>query len=271
MADFKTHITVSTLAGIGYGAGAHFAYDVPMTTCILAGGLCSVSGMLPDVDSNSGVPLRESLAFAAAVVSMMMVDRFQQLGLSAEMIVLAGGAVYLAVRFGFGEFLRRYTVHRGMFHSIPAAIVAGELAFLLASGDVAMRSYKAGAVAAGYLVHLLLDEFFSVEWYHGRMRFKKSFGTALKMFGGDWGPNLSTYAKLVLFTWLVLNEPGWMERYQQQQPPAAQQIAEQGIEAFAPSSQPAADAPWPDVSGEDLTVGFAPNRAYPTSELPDRR
>ena len=254
MADFKTHITVSTLAGIGYGAGAHFAYGVPETTCLLAGGLCSVSGMLPDLDSNSGVPLRESLAFAAAVVSMMMVDRFQQLGLSAEMIVLAGAISYLTVRFGVGELLRRFTVHRGMFHSIPAVIIVGELAFLLASGDVPTRCYKAGGVAAGYLVHLLLDEFFSVEWYRGRMRFKKSFGTALKVFGDKWWPNLTTYAKLGLLSWLVINEPGWMDHYQQQHPQPAQEIAGQDT-----------------VSSPDWTVGFAPNRGYPAAESPDRR
>lgn len=273
MADFKTHITVSTVAGIGYGAGAHFAYGVPVSTCLLAGGLCSVSGMLPDVDSNSGVPLRESLAFAAAVVSMMMVDRFQQFGLSAEMIVLAGAGAYLAVRFGFGEFLRRYTVHRGMFHSIPAAIIAGELAFLLASGDVAIRCYKAGGVVAGYLVHLLLDEFFSVEWYRGRMRLKKSFGTALKLFGDQWWPNLSTYAKLGLFTWLVLNEPGWMEHYRHEQSPdAGQPIAEQGFDGALPIEHETNEtSAWNGFTGQDLTVGFAPNRTYPTSESPDRR
>lgn len=256
MADFKTHITVSTLAGIGYGAGAHFAYGVPVSTCLLAGGLCSVSGMLPDVDSDSGVPLRESLAFAAAVVSMMMVDRFQQLGImSAEMIVLAGAISYLTVRFGMGELLRRFTVHRGMFHSIPAVIIAGELAFLLASGDVAIRCYKAGAVAAGYLVHLLLDEFFSVEWYRGRMRFKKSFGTALKVFGHQWWPNVSAYAKLGLLSWLVINEPGWMDQYRQEHPmQPLQEVAEQ-------------DA----VLSPDWTVGFAPNRGYPATGSPDRR
>ncbi len=234
MADFKTHITFSTLAGIGYGGVAYAGYDLPLSTCILAGGLCSVSGMLPDVDSDSGVPLRESLAFAAAVVSMMMVDRFQQFGLSAEMIVLSGAATYLAVRFGFGEWLRRYTVHRGMFHSLPAAVIAGELTFLLASGDLSLRCYKAGAVVTGYLAHLVLDELFSVEWYRGRLRLKRSFGTALKLFGRSWWPNLSAYAKLGLLSWLVLYEPGWMNEYRQRHlPQETTQMAEQTTDSLS--------------------------------------
>ncbi len=213
MADFKTHITVSTVCGVGYGAGAYFGYHVAPPTCILAGGLCAVSGMLPDVDSDSGVPLRESLSFGAAVVAMMMVHRFQQFGFASETIVLAGAATYLAVRFIFGEWLRRYTVHRGMFHSIPAALVFAELAFLLSSGDLPIRYYKAGGVLLGYLSHLTLDEIYSFQWSRGRLRIKRSFGTALKLFGHSWWSNISVYAKLAVLTWLVVYEPGWMAQH----------------------------------------------------------
>ncbi|MEA1949803.1 MAG: metal-dependent hydrolase, partial [Planctomycetota bacterium] len=64
MAGFRTHITVSSLAGVGYGAGAHLLFDMPVPTCLLAGGLCGVAGMLPDIDSDSGRPLRECHALA---------------------------------------------------------------------------------------------------------------------------------------------------------------------------------------------------------------
>ncbi len=216
MADFKTHITFSTLLGAGYGTAAHMMYDVPLPTCLLAGGLCGVSGMLPDVDSNAGKPLRESMAFAAAVVPMMMIDRFRQLGMSSELIVLSGAAVYLFIRFVIARWLRNYTVHRGMFHSLPAAVIFAEIAFLLASGDMSLRIYKAGAVGLGYLSHLLLDEIYSIEMHRGRPRLKKSFGTAIKLIGSKWWPNLSTFAKLAILTFVVLKEPGWMEQYCQQ-------------------------------------------------------
>jgi len=213
MANFKTHISFSSLLGIGYGGAAYALFEIPWPSCVLAGGLCSVSGMLPDIDSDASVPLRESIAFGAAVVPMMMVDRFVQFGMSSEMIVLAGAGVYLFVRFVLARMLRRYTVHRGMFHSLPAAIIFGEVAFLLASGSVELRIYKAGAVTMGYMSHLLLDEFYSVEWYRGRLRFKKSFGSALKLIGHKWWPNLSTFAKLAILTYVALQEPGWMQQY----------------------------------------------------------
>ncbi len=230
MANFKTHLTFSTFVGAGAGATAYLAFDVPLPTCILAGGLCSVSGMLPDIDSHSGVPLRESLAFGAAIVPMMLADRLQQMGLSTESIVLVGGATYLFIRFIVARLLNMYTVHRGMFHSIPAAVIFGELAFLLSSGDTNIRLFKAGAVFTGYFSHLVLDEIYSVEWAKGRLRLKRSFGTAVKVWGNKWWPNLTTFAKLAILSYVAFREPGWMDQYQQRVRPRIEQTANQWID-----------------------------------------
>ncbi|MDZ7620603.1 MAG: metal-dependent hydrolase [Patescibacteria group bacterium] len=230
MANFKTHLTFSTLVGAGAGATAYLGFGVPLPTCILAGGLCSVSGMLPDIDSHSGVPLRESLAFGAAVVPMMLVDRLQDLGLSTESIVLIGAATYLFIRFVFARILSRYTVHRGMFHSIPAAVIFGVLAYLLASGDTNIRLFKAGAVFTGYLSHLVLDEIYSIEWAKGQLRLKRSFGTALKIWSGKWWPNLTTFAKLAILSYIAFKEPGWMDQYQEHVQPRLEHTATQWID-----------------------------------------
>lgn len=211
MAGFRTHITTSSLLGVAYGGAAWYFYVVPPSTAVLAAGLCGVSGMLPDLDSGPGVPLRESIAFAAAVVPMLMIHRFQHMGLSVESMVLVGAGVYLAIRFGLFRLLKWYTVHRGMFHSLPAAIIAAELGFLLCSGDgVHLRLYKAGAILAGFLSHLILDEIWSVEFRYGLPRLKKSFGTALKLWGNSLWANLSTYAKLAALTYLAFQDPSWL-------------------------------------------------------------
>jgi LexA-binding, inner membrane-associated putative hydrolase len=215
MAGFKTHITFSSILGAGYGTAAYFLYDVPIPSCLLAGGLCGVSGMLPDLDSGPGRPLHESMAFAAAVVPVMLIHYFQQLGLSHEMMIIIGAGLYLLIRFGGAWLLQHFTVHRGMFHSIPAAAIFGELGYLLASGDTNLRLYKAGAVVLGYMSHLFLDEVWSIEWSHG-LQFKSSFGTALKIFGHGWWPNISAYAKLAVLTSVILIQPAWLQQYFQQ-------------------------------------------------------
>lgn len=214
MANFRTHVGFSTLLGCGY-AGLGFAAGIPGESCILAGGLCGVSGMLPDVDSDRGIPLKETMAFAAAVVPLLTVDRMQALGLSYESIVLTGAGLYFAIRFGLARLLAKYTVHRGMFHSIPAALTFAGLAFLLTgcANELYIRYFKAGAVFLGYMSHLLLDEIFSVDLSRGRFRLKRSFGTALKFWGRSLWANVSTYAKLILVIAAILSEPAVMQRY----------------------------------------------------------
>ncbi len=210
MAGFKTHIATSTVLGIGYGATAHFGYDVPLDQCLLAAGLCSVSGMLPDLDSDNSVPVRESLAFAGAAVPMLLVERFRQMGMTTDAIVLTAGILYVLIRFGLGAFLKSYTRHRGMFHSLPAALIFAELTYLACDcPDNSTRLFKAGGVLIGFMSHLILDEIWAVQ-FRGGFRLKSSFGTALKLWDKVWWANLSAYAKLILLTWVLMDEPAWL-------------------------------------------------------------
>lgn len=202
--------------GVGYGVAGHHFLQLPPDTCVLGAGLCSVAGMLPDLDSDSGTPLRESLAFGAAVVPMLLVDRWQQMNLPPATMVLVGGLVYLAIRFGLGYFVRRYTVHRGMFHSIPALGIVALLGYLVcASVDSRVRYFHSVALAAGFFSHLLLDEIWSLGLNEGRLRIKSSFGTAIKFWGqSTWG-NVSAYAKLLLLGVMAFGDPIVMARFEQ--------------------------------------------------------
>ncbi|MHB0955647.1 MAG: metal-dependent hydrolase [Pirellulaceae bacterium] len=208
MADFRTHMTASTLVGIGV-AGVGHRLGIPAESCVLAAGLCSVAGMLPDLDSNAGVPFRESVAFISAFVPLLLIQRFQHMGWNRETIVLAAALIYLGMRFGVAEVFRRYTVHRGMWHSIPAAASIGLLAFLITEDEnVVLRVYWALAAVIGFLTHLVLDEIYSVD-FRG-VRLKKSWGTALKVWSssGMW-PNVSTYGKLAVLIFLAWIDPTW--------------------------------------------------------------
>ncbi len=181
---------------------------------MVAAGLCSVSGMLPDLDSDSGVPVRETMAFFAAVVPALMIPRFIQLGFDWEQIVVAAGLIYLAFRFCIAEIFKRFSVHRGMWHSIPAAAIAGLLAFLIVSGaSLEIRLFKTAAVVLGFMIHLVLDEFWSFEVRRGRLRIKRSLGTALKLWStrSVW-PNLAAYGKLALLVVLVVQDPYLMDQ-----------------------------------------------------------
>ena len=207
MADFKTHITASSILGVGYAAVGYGMFDVPPAHALVAAALCSVAGMLPDLDSNSGIPQREMLSFVSVVVPMLMIDRFEQFELNHEQMVFAAGVMYVFIRFGIGNLFKKFTKHRGMWHSIPAALVAGMATFLVClTPDVQIRIFKAWAVVVGFISHLVLDEVYAVNWQGKLPRAKKSFGTALKFFGKDRLPNVLAYANLILLGFLILGD-----------------------------------------------------------------
>ncbi len=206
MADFKTHISVSTGLGIAYGAFGYLQFELPLGTCIIAGGLCSVSGMLPDLDSDSGIPIRETKAFTSAVIPMLLMERFQRMGMSHASMVLAGGLIYFLLRFVVWNLFKRYTKHRGMWHSVPAALIAAMLAFLICSSqDISIRMFRSWAVFLGFMSHLAMDELYSVD-LNGRV-LKRSFGTAMKFWGNSNFSNITTYAKLLLLSLIAVNDP----------------------------------------------------------------
>lgn len=212
MADFKSHITGSTLVGAAYGYWGVVSQSMSLESGLLAGGLCAVSGMLPDLDSDSGVPLRETSMFVAAIAPMLMIDRFRDLGLSHEAMALAAMLVYIGIRFVGVEFFKRFTVHRGMWHSLPAALIAGMLAYLvMPCPSESIRVYKTSAVVLGFMVHLTMDEIWAIDISRG-FRLKKSFGTALKFFGPSAMINLLVYAQLGALAYLAIGDHGVVDR-----------------------------------------------------------
>jgi hypothetical protein len=212
MADFKTHIGGSTVVGIGYAVWG-YSQGVPLPVAALAGGLCSIAGMLPDLDSDTGRPAREMFPFVAAVVPALMLERFRQWELGNEWIAVATGFIYLFIRFVVGNWFKRYTVHRGMWHSVPACLIAGLLTFLLCpKQELMLRLYLSVAVMVGFTVHLVLDEIWSVNVSTLNVSLKNSWGTALKFYGKNAWSNLLTYSQLVLFTAAAIGDPMLMEQ-----------------------------------------------------------
>ncbi|WP_232529957.1 metal-dependent hydrolase [Rosistilla oblonga] len=239
MAGFKTHMTGSTVVGIGYGYLGATQFGMSLESCLLAGGLCSVSGMLPDLDSDSGVPLRETAMFASAVVPMMLLHRLQDLGLRRETMIAVAGVVYAFMRFVLVEVFKKYTVHRGMWHSIPAAVSVGLIAYLLlhcAEEDV--RIYKSMGVFLGFMVHLVLDEIWSIEFGVTGLRFKKSFGTAMKFWGNNFLANVSVYGKLGILVYMVYHDHSFMLHQHLPEAPQFEQMAEPWMLPQSPSPQP---------------------------------
>lgn len=86
------------------------------------------------------------------------------------------------MRYILGYLLAKFTVHRGLWHSIPAAVLCSEITYLLFFDlPVKVRLLYALSVLGGFISHLLLDEMYSVKVL--ALDTKRSFGTALKFTG----------------------------------------------------------------------------------------
>lgn len=197
MAGFRTHITVSTLCGLGYGAAAVNPLAFPSETAFLAAGVTAVGGMLPDLDSDSGVPVRELSGLAAAVIPLLLVPRLTLAGATPDGVLAMLGFLYLLIRYGLGFVLRRCSVHRGMFHSIPAMLIFGLLVYLEYHGGMRTRLLLAGGVMLGFLSHLVLDELYSVDFNGVRLRLNQFAGSALKFASPSWVATCVCYGLLV--------------------------------------------------------------------------
>jgi len=188
MAGFRTHITVSTLCGVVYGGAAVNPLGLTPEAALLAAGLTGIGGMLPDLDSDTGVPVREMSGVSAAIVPLLLMPRLMMHGMSQEGILATLAGLYLFIRYGVSWVLRRASVHRGMFHSIPAMLISGLIVYLeYHSPDQRIRLLLAGGVMIGFLSHLVLDEMYSVDFNGIRLlRLNKYAGSALKFVSPSW-------------------------------------------------------------------------------------
>jgi hypothetical protein len=206
MAGYRTHITVSGALGVGYGTAGYLLGGFSPSQGALAGVLTWFSGMLPDLDSDSGRPVREVFSLLAAFAPFAMMPRLLEWSRgNHETATLLAVIVYVTIRYGGAGVLNRVSVHRGMFHSVPAMIIAGEIAFLaFTSSTLGTRLLMSGGVCVGFFSHLVLDEIYSVEWSGVHVRLNKFAGSAVKFVGKSAVPNLITYSLLMVLTYASL-------------------------------------------------------------------
>lgn len=213
MANFTTHWRIG-LASSSIGA-------LVMTTCqwspprqlpllILVGWIGS---LLPDIDSDTSRPQRLIFGALSAIIPSLCLYRISWLSQS----VLRAGLFFIISAFviliPLRKLYQRYTKHRGVYHSIPAALIYGLLTATFAHHEDASHSLQIalGSVAVvGYLTHLLLDEIWAVDFNGRSLSKKRSFGTAL-----TWRGSRHSRANILLYLTLFLClRLWWSTRYE---------------------------------------------------------
>lgn len=217
MANFGVHAAGAAAAGIGCGVMSLAVFGGKNPAFAGAAAVAAfVGGMLPDIDHDEAIPIREVFSLLAAVVPAMLLPVLARQGFSTEELICFFAAVYVAIRFVVAEAFKRLTVHRGIFHSIPFIVAAGEAVALgLMNLSPPERLLIGASITIGAFTHLLLDEVYAVD-FTGR-KLKKSFGTAIKFWSPDLGPTLLCYGALGLLTLIGAVQIGpqlltWLQR-----------------------------------------------------------
>ena len=202
MADFKTHLSVAgTLSGTT-AIGCLYSGLAEPTDALLLFTIGTIGGILPDIDSDHSIPV--NLLFSCLATLAAFFSVFSRLGTySLAEAILLWVAVFFFVRYLVFELFKRFTVHRGVFHSLLAAVFFCFLCATVLYDAFALSSVlswlSGGFILFGYIIHLLLDELYSVDMMG--VRLKKSFGTALKpiSFGNLKASLALVAATLVLY------------------------------------------------------------------------
>jgi membrane-bound metal-dependent hydrolase YbcI (DUF457 family) len=209
MANFNTHFVVGAIA-TSILSGTLLSMEIlSPNEAVLAFVLGTFGSLIPDIDADNSKSIGIAFTVVSLLVTTLAVFVKSATYSLVEMLLMAGVVFYL-IRFGFIGLFRKVSKHRGMFHSIPVALIWGVATAIIMHlfFDLnALLSWSYGLMITwGYLVHLLLDEIYSVDL--GNRRVKKSFGTALKFFRlkttTDKIQNLIIYASL---GWLISISP----------------------------------------------------------------
>lgn len=162
--------------------------------------MAALGSILPDLDSDTGRPVKMLFHLASALILLPAFTLLISHGFDTSTVLISLAVVYLGWML-FYSMCKRLTVHRGIMHSIPFALMVGALAALVASGLGREVSMLAGmSVFAGVMVHLVLDEMNGVGLRYGLIpHFKRSFGTALKLTGKSITTTLAMYGVTAFF------------------------------------------------------------------------
>jgi membrane-bound metal-dependent hydrolase YbcI (DUF457 family) len=186
MADYRTHLLGGMVAGAAAAAtAAWFAWTEPWRLP-LVGVVGVVGGLAPDIDSDNSRPVKILFRTAAVVIPTALVWRVAPLHAVPERALVAWVLLASFVRWPLCWLFKRATVHRGIFHSVPAIVIFGCACFLFAGRRAEDAEHQLAfglAGALGYLTHLLLDELWSVDFNGMQLKTKRSAGTALSLTG----------------------------------------------------------------------------------------
>lgn len=154
--------------------------DSGFLMCVMLG---TVGGLLPDLDSDNSTPIKLGFNLISFVFAFALVMHWRsELSLLSLMVLWLAG--YAFMRYVVFYIFTNLTVHRGVIHSVPYMMILGLgltcLSYYVLQASLSASWFYGLFLFTGAMVHLLLDELYSVNL--SNMKMKRSSGTAMKFY-----------------------------------------------------------------------------------------
>ena len=198
MANYPTHLIGGIVVGL-FGSSISWYLGMISPFAIPVVALSGIfGGIAPDIDHDNSRPIRIIFNWATVIVPTLILWRFDSLSRQWDFASFVWIIIALAIYFPICWLFKKITVHRGIFHSIPAAFIFGLTIYILMGQridqiDLQLSLGITGTM--GYLMHLVLDEAYSVDFNNKRI--KRSFGTALSLYKKNKSINIFCYTLLL--------------------------------------------------------------------------
>lgn len=205
LANFRTHLAAGLTGSVAATAAVMQSGAVTGIEASILFVLGMVAALLPDIDSDHSIPIRLLFTLFSIMAALAVVMIYYG-SITLPLLICAALASALTVRFILMPLFAAMTEHRGLFHSLPMALLFGLGTFFAAMSldgcEVAVSQLAGIFVTGGYLIHLLLDELYSVNFTG--VTIKGSFGTAMTIFSREqWLSYLLLYGA-VATGWIIM-------------------------------------------------------------------
>ncbi|MEA2012108.1 MAG: metal-dependent hydrolase [Verrucomicrobiota bacterium] len=203
MAGFKQHIFGGMVTGVGGAVLSVMTLGLTASQGAIAFILATLASIIPDIDSDTSKPVRMLFGYLGILLPIVVLHIFYPNGASMETLVLVLVLGYILVRDIISVIFLKFTSHRGIIHSIPAAVICGEVTYLLfRQSSLKPRILFACICFVGYMVHLMMDEIWSVDLMGASI--KRSFGSAITFVAGNKLKTILAYLLIALLGMLIM-------------------------------------------------------------------
>ena len=133
MGNYRQHITFAGVLGVAYGWAAFLLAGIHWVYGSVAALLTTLGGLLPDLDSDSGVELKGFTGILGVLAAVAVWQEMGEVQPAAGLRVPPLGGdprLHLGPPRACAGSCRDLTVHRGISHSLPTCAVWGALTYL---------------------------------------------------------------------------------------------------------------------------------------------